>query len=174
MSAAEATGPGRDSDRPATPRWLLSGLGIAEDLIYVAVALVLIGVAGALLYRTVSDVLTGNQTFVVRITTAVNGALFVVIVLEIFRTVLAHLQGGGFQLRPFLVIGIISSVRHILLVGAQSLAGETGKSFDRSQIELGVNAAVALTLVVALVLVQRSGNSSDIDDEPERRSSATE
>ncbi len=56
-------------------------------------------------------------------------------------------------------------MRHILLVGAQSLLSEKSSSFDRSQIELGVNAAVALTLVVALVLVHLTGNSSDIDDD---------
>jgi uncharacterized membrane protein (DUF373 family) len=163
MTGSEPTEPAppRNRDRTAVPGWLLVGLSAAEDLIYVAVALVLIGVAGALLYRTVSDLLTSNHTFVDRMTAAVNGVLFVVIVLEIFRTVLAHLQGGGFQLRPFLVIGVISSVRHILLIGAQSLASQTNRSFDRSQIELAVNAAVALTLVVALVLVERSGNPSD-------------
>jgi uncharacterized membrane protein (DUF373 family) len=163
-NSPSAPAPTRQLTRAATPRWLLVGLSATEDVIYAAVALVLIAVAGALLVRTVSDVLTTSTDFVVRITTAVNGVLFVVIVLEIFRTVLAHLQGGGFQLRPFLVIGVISSVRHILLIGAQSLS-QSNSSFDHSQIELAVNAGVALILVIALVLVQRSGNSSDIDDD---------
>ena len=154
---------GRRVRRYDGSRWVLAALGTIEDLIYLAVAFVLIGIAVAILYRTISDVVAGSDPFAQRITSAVNGVLFVVIVLEIFRTVLAHLQGGGFQLRPFIVIGIISAVRHILLIGANSLASEKGTDFDHTQIELGVNAAVALALVVALVLIHSTGNSADID-----------
>lgn len=134
-----------------------------EDAIYVAVAIVLVALAAVLLYRTVADALTSDQPFSTTITSAVNGVLFVVIVLEIYRTVLAHLEGGGFQLRPFLIIGIISAVRHILLIGAQSLSTENGTTFDHAQIELGVNAAVALALVVALVLLHRNPQTEDAD-----------
>jgi len=136
-----------------------------EDAIYVLVAAVLIALAAVLLYRTVADALTGDQPFATTVTAAVNGVLFVVIVLEIYRTVVAHLEGGGFQLRPFLVIGIVSAVRHILLIGAQSISSETGKTFAHAQIELGVNAAVALGLVIALVLLHRSGVATDPTDE---------
>ena len=82
--------------------------------------------------------------------------LFVVIVLELMSTVVAHFEHAGFQLQPFLIIGIISGVRHILTVGARlSLAGEvTGRAFRQSQIELGVEAAVVLGLGLALFLVR--------------------
>lgn len=144
------------SEERRRPSWLITVLSTVEDIIYVAVAVILVAIAAVLLYRTVVDSFSGHHLFAERITTAVNGVLFVVIVLELFRTVIAHLDGGGFQLMPFLVIGIISSVRHILLIGSRSLATETGTVFDHTQIELGVNAAVALALVIALVLVRRS------------------
>ena len=35
-------------------------------------------------------------------------------VLELVRTIVARLEGGGFQLQPFLVIGIISAIGDIL------------------------------------------------------------
>ena len=154
---------GRQVRRAETPRWILTALGVTEDWIYVGVAVVLIGIAVALLVRTITDMLTTHLDFAVALTTAVNGVLFVVIVLEIFRTVLAHLQGGGFQLQPFLVIGIISSVRHILLIGAQSLQSTAGTEFDHTEIELAVNAGVALVLVIALVLLRRANVSSDLE-----------
>jgi uncharacterized membrane protein (DUF373 family) len=136
--------------------WLLDALNAVEDLIYLGVALVLIGTAGALLYRTVRDAIGSGLPFAETITAAVNGVLFVVIVLELYSTVIAHFRGGGFQLRPFLIIGIISAVRHVLLVGTQSLSGETNKAFNHVQIELAVNAGVALVLVIALVLIERA------------------
>ena len=147
------------------PRWILESLMVAEDVIYVLVAVVLIAIAAVLLYRSVSDALSSNATFDVRITGAVNGVLFVVIVLELFRTVVAHLEGGGFQLKPFLIIGIISAVRHILLAGTRSIASESDKVFNHTQIEFGVNAGVALALVVALLLVHQTRDSEPISDD---------
>jgi uncharacterized membrane protein (DUF373 family) len=145
-----------------TPPWLLAVLTVIEDLVYLAVALVLVGIAVASLWETVDTVVNSGESFAVTVTNAVNGVLFVVIVLEIFRTLLAHLEGGGFQLRPFLIIGIISAVRHVLLVGAQSVSEGSNRQFNHAQIELGVNAGVALILVIALVLLHRSGTTSDI------------
>ena len=142
------------------PPWLLTTLIAIEDVLYVAVAAILVAIATVLLYRTVADSVTGGGVFADRITAAVNGVLFVVIVLELFRTVTAHLEGGGFQLKPFLAIGIISAVRHILLVGTKSLATENTTVFNHTQIELGVNAAVALGLAIALVLVRRTEPAS--------------
>ena len=90
--------------------------------------------------------------------------LFVIIVMEMLRTVMAHFDDAGLQLKPFLIIGTISAVRHILTVGARlSLAGEvTGTAFRQSQIELGVEGAVVLGLGFALYLVRlRSSNATE-------------
>jgi uncharacterized membrane protein (DUF373 family) len=154
----------REVRRPL-PDWLLGGLTTLEDLVYLGVALVLIGIAVAGLYNTITGLVDSHgESFATAVTTAVNGVLFVVIVLEIFRTLVSHLEGGGFQLRPFLIIGVISAVRHILLVGATSLSNES-TIFNHAEIELGVNAGVALVLVIALVLLHRAGMTSDIDDD---------
>jgi len=67
------------------------------------------------------------------VTTVVNGALFVVIVMEVLRTVVAHFEHTGFQLQPFLIIGIVSATREILTVGARlSLAGDKAPSALRN------------------------------------------
>jgi len=158
---------GSPEHRPAArelPEWLLGGLTSLEDLIYLVVALVLLGIAVASLYTTISNLLNSHGDFATNSTTAINGVLFVVIILEIFRTLVAHLEGGGFQLRPFLIIGVISAVRHILLVGALSATTEH-TMFNQTQIELGVNAGVALVLVIALVLLHRSGMTSDLEND---------
>jgi hypothetical protein len=83
--------------------------------------------------------------------------LFVVIVLELLVTVLAHFHSEGFQLAPFLIIGGISGVRHLLTIGAQLSLGETlsNSEFERSQMELGINTVVTLVMTVALVILRR-------------------
>jgi uncharacterized membrane protein (DUF373 family) len=161
MATPSAPPPTPAHSRRETPRWLTAALTGIEDLVYLGVGLVLIGVAVAALYNTVTGLIESNDSFATAVTTAVNGVLFVVIVLEIFRTVIAHLEGGGFQLRPFLIIGIISAVRRVLLVGAQTISNQNTR-FNHAQIELGVNAGVALILVIALVLLHNSGATSDL------------
>lgn len=89
------------------------------------------------------------------ITRAVNSALFIVVVLELVRTIVARLEGGGFQLQPFLVIGIISATRDILTVGAELSLADQQAPLARTMTELGVNAGVVLALSIALVLVRR-------------------
>ena len=85
---------------------------------------------------------------------AINDILFVVIILEIMRTVIVRFTDGIFQLDSFLIIGVIAAVRHILTVGA-SLTMEKEKTtefFNRALTEMGVNTGIVLTLVFALFL----------------------
>jgi uncharacterized membrane protein (DUF373 family) len=127
---------------------------IGEDLIHYAVAVVLVVIAGIVLYRTAYDLATSRQPFAEAATSAVNGVLFAIIVLEVMRTVVAHFDKAGLQLQPFLIIGIISAVRGILTVGARlSLQGSV--RVHDALLELGVDAAVVLGLALSLVLIRR-------------------
>jgi len=166
-------------------RWVIGMVEVAEDIVHYAVALLLVGVAAVVLVGSVTDFFdtgsaaprpavgaeptttvaghpaaqsTGGRSFAERVTAVINSVLFVIIVMEILRTVVAHFDDAGLQLKPFLIIGIISAVRHILTVGARESLGATedASHFRQAQMELGVNAAVVLALVVGLVLVWRS------------------
>ncbi|HTJ75111.1 MAG TPA: phosphate-starvation-inducible PsiE family protein [Acidimicrobiales bacterium] len=140
-------------------RRVIGVVQVSEDIVHYAVAILLVAVAAIVLVKAVLDFLDGSEhVFAERITGVINSVLFVIIVMEILRTVVAHFDDAGLQLKPFLIIGIISAVRHILTVGAQvSLGGDVdGAHFRRAQTELGVNAAVVLALVVGLVMVWRS------------------
>ena len=132
-----------------------------EDAVHYVIAGLLLAIAVVVLYRTAADFLSPGHQFPVRITAAINGVLFVIIVLELLRTVLAHFETSELQLQPFLIIGVISSVRHILTIGARlTLQGEgTAEGFRHSQIELGVEAGVVLALAVGLILIRRSSTT---------------
>lgn len=133
----------------------LSLIGGTEDIVHYAVTLVLLALAGMALYQTVSSLLQSGEVST-RVVDGLNGVLFVVIVLELMSTVVAHFRHSGFQLQPFLIIGIISGVRHVLAIGARlSLAGEiSGTAFRQSQIELGVESGAILALSFALWLAR--------------------
>ena len=141
-----------EHEKPNLP---LHVLHLAEDLIHYLVAIAMIGLAGYVLVRSVMDFLP-KQDYAHRVIGGINGVLFVVIVLELLTTVLAHFHEEGFQLTPFLIIGGISAVRHILTIGAQESLGDEA-NFQHAQIGLGVNAGVTVLMVIALVLVRRHG-----------------
>lgn len=137
------------------PKRLLDSI---EDILHAVLGLILLVVAVAAVGVTVWRVITIRPFFPNGMLEAINDVLFIVIILEIIRTVVARFTDGFFQLSKFLVIGVIASVRHILSVGS-SLTLNQGKStedFQRAILELGVNAGVVLALVFAIVLVRRS------------------
>ena len=143
--------------RGKVPHALLRFLARGESIMFLAIATALLVIAVLVFVRGVQELVfaPAGAPFAVTVTRAVNSVLFIVVVLELVRTIVVRLEGGGFQLQPFLVIGIISATRDILTVGAElSLTGENAP-VTRTMTELGINAAVVLALSVALVLVRR-------------------
>jgi uncharacterized membrane protein (DUF373 family) len=139
------------------PQGLLKVLEHGESIAFMAIALALLAIGVGVFVDGIHDLVVAppSEPFAVTITRAVNSALFIVVVLELLRTIVSRLQGGGFQLQPFLVIGIISATRDILTVGAELSLGGNQAPLVRTMTELGVNAGVVLALSVALVLVRR-------------------
>lgn len=158
--------PRRDS---LAPPILLRGIRAVDDIVHVVISLMLLALAIAVIVNTCIEFVNGSEDhFALQVTYAVNGVLFVIILMEILRTVVAHFTEGTFQLMPFIAIGIISAVRHILTVGSALTLGTSleDTEFNRLLLELGVNTAVALGLVIALVLLRRSrGHASDDDED---------
>jgi uncharacterized membrane protein (DUF373 family) len=134
-------------------------IDLVEAVVHYAVAVLLLAIATIVLYRTGVHLVENRHQFAVQVTSGINDLLFVVIVMELLRTVVAHLETHDFQLRSFLIIGIISAVRHILGVGARlTLSTHTAEpDFRHAQIELGVSAAVVLALAVSFLLISRAG-----------------
>ena len=95
--------------------------------------------------------------------TLVNDLLLVIILLELFRTIIRFLQTDVITLEPFLNIGIIASVRRILTAGAElaHLSDISKEYFERYLMDIGLNVAVVLVLTVAAYLV-RKGQADSI------------
>jgi uncharacterized membrane protein (DUF373 family) len=135
---------------------LIHTLVYGENVTFIAIAIALLAIAVVVFVPGVHDLVLAppREPFAVTITRAVNAVLFIVIVLELLRTIVARLDGGGFQLQPFLVIGIISATRHILTVGAELSLTGAQLPLVPTMTEL-VNAAVVVALSAALVLVRK-------------------
>jgi uncharacterized membrane protein (DUF373 family) len=129
-----------------------------EDGFHVVLTVLLFVVALGAIVFTVIRLFTTAPFYPDGMLQAINDILFVVIILEIARTVIARFNSGFYQLSRFLVIGVIASVRHILSVGSSLTLsiGKTPEAFERGIIELLVNAGIVLALVVALFMTRRA------------------
>ena len=146
--------------------WLPLGFEALDDLLHAIVALVLVAVSVAVLahvlWHDASEVLhafSDSKQFFEPVLTVINDTLFVIIVLEILRTVTAHFHHQSFALQPFIIIGIISTVRHLLMTGAHlSLATEAvqPEQFWESIIELALNGVLTFILVGAYFLIRHA------------------
>lgn len=87
-----------------------------------------------------------------------SSTLFVVIVLEILRTLLTYLQSRRIRdiAEDFLVVGILTIVRKILLVGANSsLSEETGAAFVEEAWGTFISIGGVLLLIAGLAGLRR-------------------
>ena len=127
---------------------------IVEDVFHAILAISLLGIGIAAFFYSGQRLIETQPFFPNGMIQGVNDILFIVIILEILRTVISRFTDGVYQLDKFLIIGVIAAVRHILTVGA-SLTLESGKSdsaFERSIYEMGLNAIIVVALVFAIFL----------------------
>ena len=127
---------------------------LIEDVFHAVLALALLGIGIGAFIFSIKRLIETDPFFPNGMIQGVNDILFIVIILEILRTVISRFTDGVYQLDKFLIIGVIAAVRHILTVGA-SLTLESGKSdeaFDRSIYEMGLNALIVVALVFAFFL----------------------
>lgn len=153
-SMAKNTQPMQNQERVETSILPLKYVDIVEDLFHavLAIALLIIGI-GAFFF-SVKRLITTAPFFPNGMIQGVNDILFIVIILEILRTVISRFTNGVYQLDKFLIIGVIAAVRHILTVGA-SLTLEntkTNEAFNRAIYEMGLNALIVVALVFAIFL----------------------
>jgi uncharacterized membrane protein (DUF373 family) len=88
--------------------------------------------------------------------------LLVIILLELFRTIINFLKTKIITLEPCLYICIIASTRRILTTGAQiaNLEDLTDQLFHRYLLDVGTNVLVILALVIALYVVRKAPQRS--------------
>ena len=133
-----------------------------EDAFHIALSIVLLAISGGALYFSVKEMLTTHPFFPNGMVVGINNILFIVIILEILRTIISRFTDGILQLDKFLVIGVIAAVRHILTVGASLTLDSTQNQamFYRNLWELGIDAVIVLLLVVAIYISKLSQRSN--------------
>lgn len=138
-------------------------LHAAENTVYALAGLFLvIGaliVMGSIAYHLVLDIGDGADRAV---TAALDGLLLVFILLELLSAVRSTMTEHKLVAEPFLVVGIIASIKEIVVTALR--AGDlTGQRFDDSMLMVAVLTGAVILLAVATFLIRRK------EREPEER-----
>lgn len=133
-------------------------LRIAENLVY-SVAGVLLGIGaaivlGAVTWHLAKDIGDGVEHSII---TALDGLLLVFILLELLAGVRATMKEKKLVAEPFLIVGIIASIKEIVLLTLESkeVFETDNPAFDNAMTEIAVLAGVIVLLSLASFLVRR-------------------
>ena len=131
-------------------------LGHAERLIYLLIALVLVGGAVVLLGTVVARLISDLDQGVDRaIEEALSTLLIAFIFVELLGAVRSTLREGRLIAEPFLLVGIIALIKEVVLVTGTDDALKPGTdTFNDAMVEVGVFAVLVLVLVVATWLLR--------------------
>jgi hypothetical protein len=137
-----------------------------EIVVYVALgillsvtALLALGSAALLLWEGMRDWSGTSAIFLI-----VDRLMFVLMLIEILHTVRGSVRSGALTPEPFLIIGLIASIRFVLVITLKS-SGVTSEGhgsiegemlFRSSIVELGALGALILIFVVSIYLLRRS------------------
>ncbi len=138
---------------------LLDLLASLDDVLQCIAGFLLAGIAIVLLYHSalIFREMLAPESYQDAVLRAIHDILLVMIVLELLWTVLAYLREHTVPLEPFLFVGIISSVRKLLLIGAQmSIEHQTPQVVNLQLHEMVVHGGLIFVLIVGLVLVRWS------------------
>lgn len=86
-----------------------------------------------------------------------NDLLLVIILLELFRTVVRFLQTEVLALEPYLAVGIIACIRRVLTANAElsHLPEVTDDTFNRYLWDVSLNVGVVMALILGVFLVRK-------------------
>jgi len=125
----------------------------AESVVYASLGLILvlasllgIGSAGEALWSAAREY--GNAELLVA---TVDRLLFTLMIVEILHTVRVSFQSGTLVAQPFLIVGLIASIRRVLVI----------TMLNAHMLELAVLGGLILILVLSIYMLRRSEQVAD-------------
>jgi uncharacterized membrane protein (DUF373 family) len=93
-----------------------------------------------------------------------NDLLLVIILLELFRTVIRFLQTEVLDLEPYLAVGIIACTRRVLTASAElsHLPSISETQFYQYLMDMGMNVAVIMVLIVGVFMIRKNPAQSPV------------
>jgi uncharacterized membrane protein (DUF373 family) len=142
-----------------------------EHAIYAILGLLLAATAVLALFDAGRLTLEAGHTFgrAPQLLEVVDRLLFLLMLVEILHTVRVSMRSGKLTCEPFLIVGLIASIRRVLVITLQSselthakdLPPEKFALFQAAMIELGVLAGLIIVMVFAIFLLHRARDDGE-------------
>lgn len=130
-----------------------------EDLIYMAVAVVLVLLAGAVLIAGGVDFTDAMSAGDLRdgALELLDSVLLVLMLVELLHTVGISIRENILMPQPFLIVGLIAAVRRILILTAEqaSPTAANAAGFRLAMLELGLLTLLIVGLVAGIIALSR-------------------
>ena len=149
----------------ARVRLIDRAMQVAEDALYAIVALVLVALALVVLVDAGFSVVRESDedvTHAVEVT--LSSLLIVFILVELLGAVRATIKERRLIAEPFLLVGMIASIKEILVIAVDARE-KKGAAHDDAMVEIGVLGVLLLALAVATLLVRRKEREPEEADE---------
>lgn len=158
MSVANHLGvktPGADHQR-RDRSFVATLLGYGEFVLDAAVALALTAGGTILLASVLFDYAStlGSTRMVAQALNLLSGLLLVFIYTELISTIRVIIASRMIRVEPFLIVGIVATIRRLIVVGAQAEGRIGTPEFRDIMIEIGVLAGTALVLGLTVLILR--------------------
>jgi uncharacterized membrane protein (DUF373 family) len=147
-------------------------LHLLEAAVYIAVGILLAAVAVAVLFGAGVLLSRGvaNRDMAGYGLQVLDQLLFVLVLVEILHTVRISIRAQEIFIEPFLIVGLIASIRRVLVITMQAAklteeghgSPDAAIAFRNSMIELGLLGVLVLVLVVSIYLLRRAAPSQTL------------
>jgi uncharacterized membrane protein (DUF373 family) len=167
-----------DGDEEERQRFADRVLGFLEDVIYWAIAVVLIIGSIALLVAQFNTMLRlRNTPASTTMLEVLDGLLLIFIFVELLYAVRACLRSHEIVAEPFLIVGILAGIKEIVVLSVEAATLlKDGPQFSRAVVEIAVLGVVVLVLAIAaFVLRERRsgrGDPAEVDAQEEDKAAS--
>ena len=149
-----------ETDEPPPPAVRFGNrlLVLVEDVIYVSIAVLLAGAALVMTVRSAGALLDSSTESGPDVMLEVlDGLLLVFIFVELLYAVRTTLKERQIVAEPFLIAGILASIKEIVVLSVKAANEYLGKGpeFARAMVEVGVLGVLILVLTVSAVLLRK-------------------
>jgi uncharacterized membrane protein (DUF373 family) len=161
MEIQQAGGGPGELPRSRGRLWVARAFTLVEDVVYIGLGLLLAGTALVLLTTGAIDFAKNVVAAKPQTLHLLDRILLILLIVELLYTVQVSFREHALVPEPFLLVGLISAIRRVLLLTAEF--GESGVQTPGGAqyfvIELGVLTVLIVALVVSAVLLRKSGTS---------------
>ena len=153
----------QEEDEEDRQRFADRVLGIAEDAVYWAIAVVLVVGSIALVVAAVNLILRLRNTPATTVMLEVlDGLLLVFIFVELLYAVRTSLRSHEIVAEPFLIVGILACIKEIVVLSVEAAKLlEKGPEFARAIVQVGVLGGLVLVLSLAIFVLRLQRRGAD-------------